>query len=114
MGLRAFHNVMNYEPFQNLPMVLETPIDEKSENGKSVENKQVWADEIKLLESLIGIDPETDLFNAQAAALQKKGETEREKVQAQVDKTKAKGTKKPRAASKKGKKQETTEDEESE
>ena len=86
LGLQAFHNVMNYEPFQNLPMVLETPIDEKGDDGKSVENKQIWADEIKLLESLVDQDPDSKEFQNKAAELEKQGEAERKKVQAQVDK----------------------------
>ncbi|KAK8124969.1 AP endonuclease 1 [Apiospora kogelbergensis] len=86
LGLRAFHNVMNHAPFQGLPMVLETPIDRKGADGKAVEDKQIWADEIKLLESLIGMDPEGDEFKALDVKLQKQGEAERNKLQAQADK----------------------------
>lgn len=99
LGLRAFHNIMNHEPFQNLPMVLETPIDEKGPDGKSVENKQIWADEIKLLEGLIGRDPEDAKFVVEAEKLQAKGASERKKVQEQVDK---KAEKDAAAAAKKG------------
>lgn len=66
-------------------MVLETPIDKKDDKGKSVEDKQVWADEIKLLESLIGMDPESDHFKKLEKELHEKGKDERERIQAQVD-----------------------------
>lgn len=99
LGLRAFHNIMNYEPFQNLPMVLETPIDEKGPDGKSVENKQIWADEIKLLEGLIGRDVDSKEFVAEEEDLQAKGASERKKIQEQVDK---KADKDAAAAAKKG------------
>jgi len=86
LGLRAFHNVMNYEPFQNLPMVLETPIDRKGDDGKSVEDKSVWAKEIKLLEGLIGLDADTEEFRAEEQRLQALGASERAKFQGQADK----------------------------
>lgn len=85
---------MNYEPFQHLPMVLETPIEVKGPDGKMVENKQIWADEIKLLESLIGMDPESDAFKAKAQELQAKGATERARIQDQVDRKVEKDAKK--------------------
>lgn len=82
LGLRAFHNVMNEERFQDMPMVLETPIDRteggdddeeggaKKKNSKrpagasaaTVPDPGVWAREIKLLESLIGMDAEGEEF----------------------------------------------------
>jgi AP endonuclease-1 len=86
LGLRAFHNVVNYEPFQGLPMVLETPIDKKGPDGKVVEDKSVWAAEIKLLEGLIGADPECIDFRAEERRLQDLGADERKKFQGQVDK----------------------------
>ena len=75
-------------------MILETPIDRKGADGKSFEDKQVWADEIKLLESLIGMDPEGDEFTATAKRLQAEGAGERNKIQDQVDKKVAKDAKK--------------------
>ncbi|KAJ0121314.1 dna-(apurinic or apyrimidinic site) lyase 1 [Diaporthe amygdali] len=111
MGLRAFHNVMNYDGFQNLPMVLETPIDRKSADGKTVEDKQVWADEIKLLEWLIGADSESKEFKERESELSAKGEAERKKIQEQVDKKVAKDAKK--GTKKKGKKA-SSDDEDSE
>jgi len=86
LGLRAFHNVVNFGPFQDLPMVLETPIDKKGPDGKSVEDKSVWATEIKLLEGLIGVDPESEHFKKEEQRLQDLGAEERKKFQGQVDK----------------------------
>lgn len=102
---------MNHEEFQDKPMVLETPIDRKGADGKSVEDKQVWADEIKLLESLIGMDPETEDFRKLEKELQAKGSDERKKIQDQVDKKSKSAPKKGKAAPKK--KKEATSDEES-
>ncbi|EEA26175.1 DNA-(apurinic or apyrimidinic site) lyase [Talaromyces marneffei ATCC 18224] len=129
LGLRAFHNVMNEERFQGLPMILETPIDRpastpnnESSKGKGsrkpkkeededscgsnheidspkakkarkapashtklVEDKNVWAREIKLLESLIGMDPESAEFHTLAAQLSEDGKAERQKHQQQYE-----------------------------
>ncbi|KAL7924973.1 xylose isomerase-like protein [Trichoderma austrokoningii] len=100
LGLRAFHSLMNHEEFQDKPMVLETPIDRKGADGKSVEDKQIWADEIKLLESLIGMDPDTKDFTRLEEELQAKGSDERKKIQDQVDKKSKSAPKKGKAASK--------------
>jgi len=118
LGLRAFHNIMNHEPFQNLPMVLETPIEDTGPDGKSFENKQIWADEIKLLESLIGQDADSLEFHAREVELQAKGASERKKIQDQVDKKAEKDAKKASRAggAKKGrkkKKQDTDDEDES-
>ncbi|KAF4123338.1 AP endonuclease 1 [Geosmithia morbida] len=94
LGLGAFHSLVNDDRFRGMPMVLETPIDSKDEKGKSVEDKQVWADEIKLLESLIGMDRDGDEFKRLDAELQARGADERKKIQAQADKKAAKGGKK--------------------
>ncbi|KAI1768299.1 AP endonuclease [Hypoxylon sp. FL1150] len=103
LGLRAFHNVVNHGAFQGMPMVLETPIDQKGADGKTFEDKQVWADEIKMLESLIGMDPECDEFMALDKHLQAQGASERSKIQDQVDRKSAKGAKgAKKAAPKKG------------
>lgn len=90
LGLRAFHNVMNFAPFQHLPMVLETPIDRKGPDGKTVEDKGVWATEIKLLEGLIGADAESEAFKKEEQRLLDLGAEERKKFQGQVDKKKQK------------------------
>lgn len=94
LGLRAFHNVMNDDVFRGMPMILETPIDRKGPDGKAVEDRQVWADEIKLLESLIGMNPDGDEFKAKERELQAQGASERSRIQGQVDKKSAKGGKK--------------------
>lgn len=130
LGLRAFHNVMNEERFQGLPMILETPIDrpnpaltknsqvkanpegEDQDSGQesdaaktakqkkapkkkpsssskappTVEDKNVWAREIKLLESLIGMDLESSEFRSLEAQLSEAGRAEREKHQGQYEK----------------------------
>ncbi|RYP22296.1 hypothetical protein DL767_009084 [Monosporascus sp. MG133] len=108
LGLRAFHNVMNHEPFQHIPMVLETPIERTGPDGKSFEDKQVWADEIKLLESLIGMDPESEEFKAHDERLQAQGASERTKFQDQVDRKAEKDAKK---GTKRGKKKAASSDE---
>ena len=86
LGLRAFHNIVNDERIWGIPLILETPIDRKDENGKSVEDKRIWAREIKLLESLVEMDAESDEFQQLERDLQEQGEGERQRVQGQVDK----------------------------
>ncbi|KAE9990759.1 hypothetical protein EG327_000992 [Venturia inaequalis] len=95
LGLRSFHNLVNDERFWGLPMVLETPIDVKDKDtGKEVPDKSIWAKEIKLLESLVGMDTASEEFQKLEKELQEKGVSERERVQAQVDKREEK--KKPK------------------
>lgn len=99
LGLRAFHNVMNEPRLEGMPMILETPIDRvvKDEEGddapkakaskskkpsskpKTFEDKSIWAREIKLLESLIGMDAEGELFKELERKLADEGAEEREK-----------------------------------
>lgn len=87
LGLRSFHNLVNDSRMWGLPMVLETPIDVKDKDtGKEVPDKSIWAKEIKLLESLVGMDSESEEFSKLEKELQEKGISERERVQAQVDK----------------------------
>ena len=74
LGLRAFHAVVNEPRFEDLPMLLETPTDR---DGK--EDKNVWATEIKLLEGLIGLDPEGKAFKEQEQRLADQGREMREK-----------------------------------
>lgn len=105
LGLRAFHNVMNEARFEGLPMVLETPIEVKNAEGKNVEDKGIWAREIKLLESLIGMDAEGQEFQVLEAQLAEKGAEERAKFQEQYDRKMVKEKKKgarTKAAGKKG------------
>lgn len=85
LGLRTFHNVMNEPRFEGLPMALETPIDRKGDDGKIIEDKGVWAAEIKLLEKLIGMDAEGQEFRTLEADLAAKGAEERAKYQDAFD-----------------------------
>ena len=84
LGLQAFHNLMNDERFHGLPMVLETPVDSVDANGKKVEDKGIWAREIKMLESLVGMDNTSDEFKQLEAKLLAEGTAERERVGDQV------------------------------
>ncbi|KAL2810845.1 xylose isomerase-like protein [Aspergillus granulosus] len=98
LGLRAFHNVMNEPRFEGIPMILETPIDRppSTSNGPPSTTKKppkkpaatktqlvpdfsVWAREIELLESLIGMDPESSKFRELEAELFEEGRETREK-----------------------------------
>ncbi|ESZ90838.1 hypothetical protein SBOR_8783 [Sclerotinia borealis F-4128] len=88
LGLRAFHNVINFEAFQNMPMVLETPNEKKDANGKNLEDPSTWATEIKLLEGLLERDPESKEFKEEEQRLQDLGADERKKFQDQADKKK--------------------------
>ncbi|KAJ5102676.1 Endodeoxyribonuclease IV [Penicillium argentinense] len=105
LGLRAFHNVMNEPRFQDMPMILETPIDraeadgsEDEGKGKSKKSKRpagasaptvpdpgVWAREIKLLESLIGMDVEGEEFRELEKKLSDEGKEMREKQMEQYE-----------------------------
>jgi AP endonuclease-1 len=127
LGLRGFHAIMNDERVIGLPMVLETPIEVRDENGnlqkdakgKEMEDKNIWAREIKLLENLVGMDVDGEEFKELEEKLQKMGKVERDRIAEQVekkttkvkdkeDKAKAKQTKlnfgKTAAPVKKGKK----------
>ncbi|EGU84751.1 hypothetical protein HZS61_000455 [Fusarium oxysporum f. sp. conglutinans] len=111
LGLRAFHCIMNHAPFAGMPMVLETPIDRPGADGKSVEDKKVWATEIKLLERLVGMDAETKEFKDLEIELQAQGESERNKIQDQVDRKMAKDAKKGTKKGGKRKKKDDSDDE---
>ncbi|KAG9190166.1 AP endonuclease 1 [Alternaria panax] len=103
LGLQAFHNLMNDERFYGLPMVLETPIDTIDQSGKKVDDKGIDAREIKLLESLVGMDNSSDEFKALSARLQNEGAAERVRVGDQVQRKTIKDAKpkKKRATKKK-------------
>lgn len=93
LGLRAFHNIMNEARFEGLPMVLETPIDRMQNGGKMMEDKGVWAREIKLLESLVGMNVEGEEFGELERTLAKEGEGERKKGMDAFQKKMVKGKK---------------------
>ena len=106
LGLRAFHNIVNESRLWGLPMVLETPIDVVTADGKKDEDKGIWAKEIKLLESLVGMDIDSKEFVELEENLQKQGITERQKVQDQVGRRKANDVKgKTKGKGKRAKKQ---------
>lgn len=86
LGLAAFHNIVNDKRLHGLPMVLETPIDKKDDNGKKFEDKSVWAREIKMLEQLVGMDVESEQFKKWEADLHEEGASERERIGEQVKK----------------------------
>ena len=112
LGLRAFHAIMNESRFEGLPMVLETPIevrDEdgnvvKDEKGKDKEDKGIWAREIKMLESFVGMDVDSPEFLELEVALAKKGAPERARVQDQVVRRDEKAKAKPKGVKKGAKK----------
>ncbi|PSN64772.1 AP endonuclease [Corynespora cassiicola Philippines] len=111
IGLRAFHNLVNDERTHGLPMVLETPIDRKDANGKNVEDKSVWAREIKLLERLVGMDVESDEFKTLEKDLFDAGSSERERIGDQVERKKAKAAPKKRKSKKKAESEDETDEE---
>lgn len=122
LGLRAFHAVVNESRFEGLPMVLETPIEVRDESGnlvkddkgKEKEDKGIWAREIKMLESMVGMDVENDEFREMEQRLQKMGTGERSRVADQVErrdeKQKAAKDKKGKAKGKKKTKKEDDSD----
>lgn len=101
LGLRSFHNLMNDERFHGLPMVLETPISVTGADGKKTEDKGIWAREIKLLESLVGMDAKSKEFKDLEAKLQHDGKDERERIGGQVDRKKVKDAKPKKTKGKK-------------
>ncbi|KIW10812.1 hypothetical protein PV08_10111 [Exophiala spinifera] len=106
LGLRAFHNVMNFSAFEGLPLILETPCERPDPSDpkgkKTIDDKNVWATEIKLLESLIGMDVDGETFKTLEKDLADKGRQERETMQKQFDKKTEEQKKK--AAKEKGQK----------
>ena len=98
LGLRGFHNVMNEPRFQEMPLILETPCDrpdpEDPSGKKVIEDKSIWAREIKLLESLIGMDADSTEFKKLEQTLSDKGRAERAKMQTAFDAKNEKATKK--------------------
>lgn len=104
LGLRAFHNLVNEPRFASVPMVLETPIDKKDEKGKVIEDKSIWAREIKMLEGFVGMDPDGEEFRKLEGELAEQGKAEREKHQEQFDRKAAEKVKKETGVKRRGKK----------
>ena len=101
LGLRAFHNVMNEPRLTNIPLILETPCERPDPENpkKTIDDKTVYSREIKLLESLIGMDPESDEFQKLESDLAEQGKDEREKMekwQAEKEKKEQEKTEKTR------------------
>ncbi|KAF7197400.1 DNA-(apurinic or apyrimidinic site) lyase 1 [Pseudocercospora fuligena] len=98
LGLKAFHNLVNDSRFEGLPLVLETPIEVRDENGnlikdekgKEKEDKAIWAREIKLLESLVGMGTDSEEFLKLEKQLARQGEPERKRLMEQQDRKKEK------------------------
>ncbi|KAF3153356.1 hypothetical protein TWF569_002304 [Orbilia oligospora] len=78
LGLSAFRNVMNTKEFHDLPMVLETPL--------ANDDVGVWAKEIKLLESLVGLEADDPTFLALEKEYADKGAAERKVVLDKLEK----------------------------
>lgn len=93
LGLRAFHNLVNDVRMWGLPMILETPCEVMGGDGRMIEDKGVWAREIKLLESLVGMDVDAEEFKTLEAELQDEGLAERQRIGEQVDRRGAKKAK---------------------
>lgn len=111
LGLQSFHNLVNDERLHGLPMVLETPIDVKDGDGNKIEDKNVWAREIKMLEQLVGMDVESEQFKKWETDLFEEGTDERERIGGQV---KRKQEKDAAPKKKRGKKKVESEDEDDE
>jgi AP endonuclease 1 len=86
LGLQSFHNIVNDKRLHGLPMVLETPIESKDVNGKKIEDKAIWAREIKMLEQLVGMDTQSEQFQSWRDSLREEGAGERERIGDQVKK----------------------------
>lgn len=105
---------MNEPRFEGLPLILETPCekpDPKDPTGKkTLEDKSVWAGEIKLLERLIGMDAGGEEFRALEKELAERGRGEREKMQKLFDEKREKERKKAEKELKKEKGQRSLKD----
>lgn len=88
LGLEAFRLVMNKEELQDLPLILETPEDTKSD-------VDVRGNEIKLLEWLTGKSADDPEVLEKSKELQKQGAKERAEHQDKFDKKKDAGEAKP-------------------
>ena len=85
LGLEPFRLIMNDERLEGLPLILETPMEEE----------KTWAEEIKLLESLIGVKGDDPEFLAKAKELADRGIGERKTAGIAAQKKAAKAAVKP-------------------
>lgn len=81
LGLECFRLIMNKPELEGLPLILETPADEKAA-------RDIRGDEIKLLEWLTGKAGDDSEVLAKAEELSAQGEKERNEHQAKFDKKK--------------------------
>lgn len=103
LGLRAFHSIMNEPRLANIPLILETPCErpDPEDPKKTIDDKTVWSREIKLLESLMGMDPESGEYKKLEKDLSEQGRAERDKmIQWVADKEKKEREKEAKARKK--------------
>ena len=83
LGLRPFHSIMNEPRLANIPLILETPSEKPDPKNpkKTIEDKSVWSKEIKMLESLIGMDPDGQEYKTLEQTLADQGKEERGKME---------------------------------
>ncbi|PWW77401.1 AP endonuclease [Tuber magnatum] len=97
LGLEPFRLIMNDERLEGLPLILETPMEEE----------KTWAEEVKLLESLIGVEGDDPEFLATAEELASRGAGERRTAGIAAQKKAVKAAAKP---GKRGRKKSTKKD----
>ncbi|CAZ83178.1 unnamed protein product [Tuber melanosporum] len=91
LGLEPFRLIMNDERLEGLPLILETPMEEE----------KTWAEEVKLLESLIGVEGDDPEFLAKAKELADRGAGERRTAGIAAQKKAFKAVAKPKKRGKK-------------
>ena len=106
LGLRAFHSIMNEPRLANIPLILETPCErpDPKDPKKTIDDKTVWSREIKMLESLIGMDPKSDEYKNLEKDLAEQGKAERDKMEQWVVEKEKKDREKAEKARKKAEK----------
>ncbi|KAH3660007.1 hypothetical protein OGAPHI_007212 [Ogataea philodendri] len=82
LGLECFRLLANDSRFENIPLILEVPVEPKDDSG--------FGEDIKLLEWLVGKSKDDKEVIEKSIALQKLGEKERKEQLAKFEKKKAK------------------------
>ncbi|KAK5115549.1 hypothetical protein LTR62_001208 [Meristemomyces frigidus] len=98
IGLRGFRHIANEPRLAGIPWVLETPIEVrdadgvvvKDKKGKVLEDRGIWAREIKLVEGLVGMDTEGEAFGGLEDELARRGGPERARLLEQIERVKEK------------------------
>lgn len=85
LGLETFRLMVNKKELEGIPMILETPVDEKKVAKEGV-SADLRGDEIKLLEWLIGKEKDDKEVLEKSKELQEKGAKERKEHQEKFDK----------------------------